>query len=597
MRGSPRWRRAAAASQGNMRPPLAAPRMRARCADSACQDRSPRSRSCTGRRSRCFRPAGSGSSTTATSGSRWRRCSRAASGISRCRGRGASWIRTSRSIRCRIPSPWCTTASSIRSSRPSSLRSPRCRSACFGDAGLCLLPLLASLALLGFVGQDRAAGRAFRPAVARSRSSSPASRLRSGSTPSSSGSTSSRRACASARWRSRSSFLLRGSQAEPLPLGARDRAGRRPARSAPALRGGAGRAGLLRDAAGAAAHGRDLRRRPRGGPAAARGLPVARARRPARLPPDARIRAERGRAGGPRVPPAHAARRASPPPARFRRRRRALRAADGSLRAAAARCGRAFRAVSIAWLRSPSPSGRSPRALRSPSRWRRPRARSRSSCAATASSRRRRCWRSVCCAGAIQSAGPIAWSAGSCVLVAGYALLYLALTPLRNTTGIHWGNRYLLELYPLLAVPCVAGLLASVAASRRLAGLRSVAAGGGERRAPGLLRSICCGASWCSERGSNRRCASGPRRSSSPMHGGCRRRSPREFYRQVDLLLLRRLKQERVLLGRLAQRGSGRFLFVTPDAGRPPERRVRRIEDEGLGFFSLRFESHGLPGR
>lgn len=44
-------------------------------------------------------------------------------------------------------------------------------------------------------------------------------------------------------------------------------------------------------------------------------------------------------------------------------------------------------------------------------------------------------------------------------LVAVYSVLYVLLSPFRNVAGIHWGNRYLLELYPLLSVLCAANLV------------------------------------------------------------------------------------------------------------------------------------------
>jgi hypothetical protein len=44
------------------------------------------------------------------------------------------------------------------------------------------------------------------------------------------------------------------------------------------------------------------------------------------------------------------------------------------------------------------------------------------------------------------------------LLVASYAVAYGLLSPLRNAVGIHWGNRYLLVLYPFLAVGAAATL-------------------------------------------------------------------------------------------------------------------------------------------
>jgi hypothetical protein len=67
------------------------------------------------------------------------------------------------------------------------------------------------------------------------------------------------------------------------------------------------------------------------------------------------------------------------------------------------------------------------------------------------------------------------------------------------------------------------------------------------------------------------------------------------FYKSIFVVSGR--EQTRILLERLARRDAGAFLFITSDAGRPPDPRVRVIEDEGLGFFSLRLERHSLPAR
>lgn len=44
-------------------------------------------------------------------------------------------------------------------------------------------------------------------------------------------------------------------------------------------------------------------------------------------------------------------------------------------------------------------------------------------------------------------------------IIATYALLYTIVTPLQNATGLHWGNRYLLVLYPLLSLLCAANIV------------------------------------------------------------------------------------------------------------------------------------------
>jgi len=179
-------------------------------------------------------------------------------------------------------------------------------------------------------------------------------------------------------------------------------------------------------------------------------------------------------------------------------------------------------------------------------------------------------------------------------LVAGYALLYFALTPLRNTTGIHWGNRYLLELYPLLAVPCVVGLLElwrGSAAARGAAALLVAASVALQIFSIDLLR---------------RKLVFGERLEQAV------RESPESVvltdqwwvpqtlahaFFDKSIFVVSGREQTRILLERLARRDAGAFLFITSDAGRPPDPRARVIEDEGLGFFSLRLERHSLPAR
>ena len=275
--------------------PGSAPRMRARCADSPSQLRSPRSRSCTRRRSsRCFRPAGSGSSTTATSGSRWKRCSRAASGTSRCPGRAASWIRSS--VFNPIPRPF----SVVRDGRLYSVFSPSSR-ALHAPVPRARRRRAMPAAAAGFARaarihrQDR--GSRWTPA-ARRRARDPGRRPRDPPLVLC-------RRLLGARGRREPVRGLGGARgrvpaarfaAAALLLRARgSRWPRACATRSCCFCGRARRAGFAGDAAAAAAHGRDLRRRARGGAAAARALPTAfRSGDAAGLPPDAWIRAARG---------------------------------------------------------------------------------------------------------------------------------------------------------------------------------------------------------------------------------------------------------------------------------------------------------------
>jgi len=181
-------------------------------------------------------------------------------------------------------------------------------------------------------------------------------------------------------------------------------------------------------------------------------------------------------------------------------------------------------------------------------------------------------------------------------LVAGYALLYFALTPVRNTTGVHWGNRYLLELYPLLAVPCAVGL-------------QGLWRGSGAARGAAVLLALLAAGSVALQVFSidllRRKLVFGER-----LEQAVRERPEavvvtsvwwvpqtlaREFF-DKPIFYVASLEQYRMLRARLVQSGAGEFLFISGDARRPPNARARVIEDEGLGFFSVRIERIELSG-
>lgn len=181
-------------------------------------------------------------------------------------------------------------------------------------------------------------------------------------------------------------------------------------------------------------------------------------------------------------------------------------------------------------------------------------------------------------------------------LVAVYSLLYFALTPVRNTTGVHWGNRYLLELYPLLAVPCAVGLL-------------GLWRGSGAGRWVAVLLALLAAASVALQVFSidllRRKLVFGERLEQAV------REHPetivltnvwwvpqtlaRGFF-DKSIFFVSTREQARALSARLEQRGIGELLFIRADTG-PPSPRAHVIEDEGLGFFSLRLERFALPGR
>lgn len=177
-------------------------------------------------------------------------------------------------------------------------------------------------------------------------------------------------------------------------------------------------------------------------------------------------------------------------------------------------------------------------------------------------------------------------------LVLGYALLYASLTPLRNVAGIHWGNRYLLELYPLLAVPCAAAL-GGLWRGGRLA-----------RAAVALLVTAGIALQVFSIDLLRRRLVYGERLEQAIRE----RREPvivtdlwwlpqtlaRELYAKPVFYVPTHAKG-RLLLERLAVRGVRSFAYVTARGDGTPSPRTRVIDDEGLGYFALRIEPRRLP--
>ena len=147
----------------------------------------------------------------------------------------------------------------------------------------------------------------------------------------------------------------------------------------------------------------------------------------------------------------------------------------------------------------------------------------------------------------------------------GYALLYFALTPLRNTTGIHWGNRYLLELYALLAVPCAVGLLALWRGSRsrahggRLLALLAAASVALQVFSIDLLRRKLVFGEQLEQAVRER-----PEAVVLTDQWWVPQTLAHEFF-DKSIFFVSTPEQARSLLERLAQRGVGEILFVTTD--------------------------------
>lgn len=179
-----------------------------------------------------------------------------------------------------------------------------------------------------------------------------------------------------------------------------------------------------------------------------------------------------------------------------------------------------------------------------------------------------------------------------------YACLYALLTPLRNTGGIHWGNRYLLILYPLLAVLCAANL---VDLYRALVG--------SPRLRPALvLLSILMLASFslqlCSLELLHRK-RTWSQRVNEAVHERpeeiiITRKSwvPQELaweFPQRKIFFLSNRAQFDRLVERMKKLGETRYLVVSSVTG-DGAGREGVVSDNGLNFFSLRLVSRRIEG-
>jgi hypothetical protein len=180
-------------------------------------------------------------------------------------------------------------------------------------------------------------------------------------------------------------------------------------------------------------------------------------------------------------------------------------------------------------------------------------------------------------------------------LVAAYAALYVLLSPLRNVAGIHWGSRYLLELYPLLAVPCAFNLLdaARLLSRARLAplALLLVASTALQLQALDILER---------KKSFGQRLARAVRERPEPVIVTDEWWLPQtlatEFF-QRPIFYVQSEEQARRLLGRLARFGERRFLFVTSSLDRPIEPGAVVVDDAGLRFFSQQLVPRSVSGQ
>lgn len=179
-------------------------------------------------------------------------------------------------------------------------------------------------------------------------------------------------------------------------------------------------------------------------------------------------------------------------------------------------------------------------------------------------------------------------------LAAAYAVLYVLLSPLRNVTGIHWGSRYLLVLYPLLSVLCAANLLD---AGRLLSRARLVPVA--------LLVAASFGLQLQALEILERKKSFGER-----LAHAVRERPEEvvvtdvwwlpqtlasEFFRR-KIFYIESDEQARRLLAKLSSSGERRFLFVTSAITRDVEPGAIVVDDAGLAFFSQQLVPKRVAG-
>lgn len=169
-------------------------------------------------------------------------------------------------------------------------------------------------------------------------------------------------------------------------------------------------------------------------------------------------------------------------------------------------------------------------------------------------------------------------------LVVLYSVAYTVLSPIRNVAGIHWGNRYLLVLYPLLSVLCAANLFH---AWRLLSRTRLVPVAMLLAASLGLqLQGIDL---LARKKDFGRRLAEAVRERPEEIVvtdvWWLGQQLASEFYRR-KIFLVQSDAQLNRLRARLSSVGERRFLFVTTSIRRVVEPGATVVDDAGLGFFS-----------
>jgi len=181
-------------------------------------------------------------------------------------------------------------------------------------------------------------------------------------------------------------------------------------------------------------------------------------------------------------------------------------------------------------------------------------------------------------------------------LALGYAVVYALATPGRPTTGVHWGNRFLLVLYPLLGLLAGANLLEALGSFKQLA------------RRPVAAVALVVLVSLAAQANSIRLLAK-KKQVSFRLNEAIRKRpegavisrvwwAPQEmfscFYTK-SMFFAPTPEDYGVLLGRLSLAGYRRHLFVDGPFAQPRPRSVARLPDDGLGAYSLEFLVGEVP--
>jgi len=192
------------------------------------------------------------------------------------------------------------------------------------------------------------------------------------------------------------------------------------------------------------------------------------------------------------------------------------------------------------------------------------------------------------------------WSAGAepdverlWLLALGFALAYALVAPEISTSGIHWGNRFLLPVYPLLAIAAAVNLVRWRGASRwgavALASTiaLSLAAQVASIRILDLKKTHTLASNRALERHTEPAVITNVWWAPQALAPG--------FYER-PVFFVRSRAQLETLKVRLQDAGYDAFVFVTRATDRPAGASV--IDDLGLRFFSLAFTSAptNVPG-